>query len=431
MKSRAIYKTFVIIAIWIFPLGISAQEHIMASEGKNGNLSLHEEASKDYQAQACVDELVAMGFENVACSDFENERIFVLECTAWRIESDGLVQALEKIAEKGMTKDRGCRVIVLDNNIPQISLWYSADDENLVYDKANWKVSYDLGSHGMQVGTKKEASSLYKLDVTVYPEFLIKNMLRTKIYECAFMLSPALEVSLWKGMSVSGQLIFPLYVERIYGISSDNAGFYDKIRPGFLTVSQSFRLPYNVFGTLSVGSFNNNRMGADLQTKWYFCHDLLSAEARVGYTAYGAWEGFRFAYNMDEAYRKLTWSLGGNLYWPRFNTQAGMKVEKYLGDEVALRLDLIRHFKYASIGFYALKADGIKANGGFRFQIALPPYKYARKGYAPRVLPSEYWGLSYNAGNSIYYKSYKAQASDNMAKSNEFNPYYVESLIKK
>ena len=46
---------------------------------------------------------------------------------------------------------------------------------------------------------------------------------------------------------------------------------------------------------------------------------------------------------------------------------------------------LYTSFRYCSIGFYAMKAEHAKANGGFRFQVALPPYKYKRRGHIPRV----------------------------------------------
>ena len=69
-----------------------------------------------------------------------------------------------------------------------------------------------------------------------------------------------------------------------------------------------------------------------------------------------------------------------------------MKLEQYLLGEKGVRIDIIRHFRYASIGFYAMKAQGAKSNGGFRFQIALPPYKYRRRGYIPRFTPPETWG---------------------------------------
>ena len=49
---------------------------------------------------------------------------------------------------------------------------------------------------------------------------------------------------------------------------------------------------------------------------------------------------------------------------------------------------MIRHFRYASIGFYAVKAEHANSNGGFKFIVALPPYKYKRHKYIPRVSTS-------------------------------------------
>ena len=48
-----------------------------------------------------------------------------------------------------------------------------------------------------------------------------------------------------------------------------------------------------------------------------------------------------------------------------------------------------------------MKAQGALKNGGCRFQVALPPYKYKRKN--ARVRPSDNRGMSYNAGNERYY----------------------------
>ena len=107
-----------------------------------------------------------------------------------------------------------------------------------------------------------------------------------------------------------------------------------------------------------------------------------------------------------------------------------MKLEQYLLGEKGVRIDIIRHFRYVSIGFYAMKAQGAKSNGGFRFQIALPPYKYKRKGYIPRVTPSKNMGIDYNAGNErYYYKGYKASLNDNIMQQNQFNPYFIKSEL--
>ena len=73
---------------------------------------------------------------------------------------------------------------------------------------------------------------------------------------------------------------------------------------------------------------------------------------------------------------RVTWSLGGNFYWPRFKTQFTLKAEQYLLKEKGIKFDMIRHFRYCSIGFYAMTAEHAKANGGFRFQVALPCLLY-------------------------------------------------------
>ena len=91
---------------------------------------------------------------------------------------------------------------------------------------------------------------------------------------------------------------------------------------------------------------------------------------------------------------------------------------------------MIRHFRYTSIVFFAMKAEGVRANGGFRFQVALPPYKYKRKGYIPRVTPSENMGIAYNAGNErYYYKGYRSSPDDNIMNNNSFNPYFIKSEL--
>ena len=205
------------------------------------------------------------------------------------------------------------------------------------------------------------------------------------------------------------------------------ASRYDKVHPGFLELSQTVRLPYNLWATLSVGNFNNSRYGIDFNLIHHFNDERFSVEGRIGYTGTGYWEGFTMHYGTK---MRTTWSLGGSFYWPRYNVELNARMEQYLLQEKAVRVEAIRHFRYASIGFYAMKAKNVKANGGFRFQIALPPYRYKRKGYIPRITPSNNMGMSYNAGNEqYYYKTYRPAPDDNIMKNNSFNPYFVKSEL--
>ena len=308
--------------------------------------------------------------------------------------------------------------------MPQISLYYQPVKCDTVpeVNHRDWNVSYDLGKVWEQArNIKKENSSLYKVDIVVYPELSLKNLVITQIYQVLFNLAPAIEVSLWKGMKMTAQLVCPIYND---GYSS----LYNKVHPGFIGISQTVRLPYNIWGTLTIGHFSNERYGVDLKVKHRFIrNNRFGIEGRIGYTGTSYWDGFTCHYGTK---MKLTWSLGGSFYWPKYNIETNMKFEQYLLGEKGFRIDFIRHFRYASVGFYAMKSSGIKANGGFRFQIALPPYKYKRKGYIPKLTPAPNMGMAYNSGNEqYYYKSYRSSPGDNIMQENSLNPYYIKSEL--
>lgn len=64
----------------------------------------------------------------------------------------------------------------------------------------------------------------------------------------------------------------------------------------------------------------------------------------------------------------LTSTIGGSFYWPQYNTSFNLKVEQYLKEDRGVKFEMIRHFRYCSIGFYAMKAKWAKANGGSGFK---------------------------------------------------------------
>jgi len=334
--------------------------------------------------ESTVDALVEMGFENVGWTEDGNERVYVLQNSAYRLQGVGIGKAVDVIQKMGLPEEKSCRIIVLDNNVPQISLYYHPikGDSVLQAERDDWNVSYELGDTWKNARKiKLKNSSLFKIDVLVYPQLAFKNLVITH-----------------------------------------------KVHPGHITISQRFRLPYNVFGKVTVGCFSADQYGVDAEFYRPFKDERFSLMARIGYTGMGYWSGFRYVYDPSTAL--VTWSLGGSFYWPQFNTQFNLKAEQYLLKEKGVKFEMIRHFRYCSIGFYAMKAEHAKMNGGFRFQVALPPYKYKRKGYIPRVNTSANMGIVYNAGNErYYYRQYKAEVSDNIMEENSFNPYFIKSEL--
>jgi len=382
-------------------------------------------ASWGQEKRNAVEELVEHGFENVRWTENEDECIYTIENNVYKAEGVGISKAIDIIQKHGLPTDKRCKVIVTHLEVPELSLTYhpNRNDSTETDDKAGWQTSYEIGQSWDSIKKEKaKNSSRFKVDILVYPQLSFKNLIITQIYQVLFTLNPAVEVSLWPGMKFTGQLIVPVY--------NDGYGYLqDKVHPGFITLSQRFRLPFNIKGMATVGYFSADRYGADLQLFYPFRDERFSLEGRIGSVAIGYWNGFNLHYDTEFS---TTWSLGANFYWPRYNTSFSLKGEKYLMGEKGVKFEMIRHFRYASVGFYAQKAKEANSNGGFRIQVLLPPYKYKRlkNKYIPRLNTSYNMGIVYNAGNErYYYRQYRSAADENIMNSNRFNPYFIKSEI--
>lgn len=386
-----------------------------------------------------VDKLVRMGFENVAFGENAEERVYVLQNSAYRLAGEGVGAAISEIQKYGLPRrGKGCKIIVLDNNVPQVSVSCTVPEDGKKLSMDDWDVSYDLDkSWELVKREKRKNSSLFKVDIFVYPEFSFRNSKLSVPYQVRLNMNLAIQVPLWRGAKATAQLVVPVVNQ--YGYK------YDSVRPGYITLSQTLRLPFNVFVTGTAGFFNNNRAGVDLSAEYHPGKGRFWVDGRVSYTVWGEWgkwessgEGmvnvapFMYGYSLEET--RMTGQLGVNYYWKRFNTQFVFSGESYLGGDCGVRFDMIRHFKYSSIGFYGMYVpsdwwnSGI--NAGFRFQITLPPYKYKRKGYIPRVMPSRNWGFSYNAGGTfVYGQKFRADVDDNISNNIKYNPYYLKTEL--
>lgn len=372
-----------------------------------------------------VEELVNHGFENVRWTENEDECIYTIENNIYKAQGVGISKAIDIIQKHGLPTNKRCKVIVTHLEVPELSLTYhpNRNDSTATNNKASWQTSYEIGESWDSIKKEKAKNgSRFKVDILIYPQLSFKNLIITQIYQVLFTLNPAIEVSLWPGMKFTGQLVVPIY--------NDGYSIYqDKVHPGYITLSQRFRLPYNIKGKATVGYFNADRYGVDLMLFRPFKDERFSLEGRIGYVGIGYWDGFKLHYDTDFS---LTWTLGANFYWPQYNTQFSLKGEQYLMGEKGVKFEMVRHFRYASVGFYAMKGQHANSNGGFRFQVLLPPYKYKRfkNKYIPRVNTSYNMGIVYNAGNEqYYYRQYRSEANENIMNNNSFNPYFIKSEL--
>lgn len=358
--------------------------------------------------------LAGSGYANVRTFELKDMDIFSLENDRYKIQADGIANAL-KLIDAASRPDRITKVIATSFDVPELTL---------TYDPAvgRWETTYRLDESWKLVRKEKKMNSSFgKVDVVVYPQVSLMNLIITQVYQSLWQLSPSVEVSLWPGGKIAAMVKFPVY--------NDGYGYLEsKVHPGLITVSQRFRIPGNVFGRASAGVFTNNRHGASLDLFYPFPNERFSLESQIGLIGLGYWNGFVF--HMDDDYR-FYWSFGGSYYWPQQKTQFILRAQKFLMDDYGVKYEMMRHFNHCTIGFYALKGfSGQHLNVGFRYQISLPPYRLKRYGYWPKVRLG-HTGMVYNANNELkYYKEYKSEAGENIMERNAFNPYFVSARLE-
>ena len=373
------------------------------------------------QTDKVIADLVSMGFENVRCTEDSAEVVYSVENNVYKIQAVGVAKAIRKIQSEGLVEGKKCVVIVTENNIPMIALTYNFSQGSGKVSAESWNItarSFKASWEKLK-SVKRHNSSFGNIDVVIYPQFYYKNLIINQIYQILLEVSPAVEVTLWQGAKLSAQVIWPAYNDG-YG------GEYENVRPGYITLQQQFRLPYDVIGDVRLGVFDQRTYGAELNLGHYFRDEHFSVWGKLGYVGEGYYKKFgKFTYSGKDMFY---WSVGPDYYWSPYNVQIKFRAEQYLMQEIGVKAELIRHFRYCSIGFYAQKAQHSKSNGGFRIYVALPPVKYKRYKKFPRITTGLSTGTTYNGGNERNrYLMPVSLPDDNLLKQNSMNPYFIKS----
>ncbi|MBR5723787.1 MAG: hypothetical protein IKX62_00250 [Bacteroidales bacterium] len=383
--------------------------------------------------------LVEAGFANVRAVQTPEFTVYTVENDYYKIPAEGFARAVQIIEGGGLDADRPVKIIGTSYKVPEITLTYDPQT-------GRWDATKRLDASWDAVRRQPKLNDSFgKLDINVYPQVSLKNLIITQVYQSLWQLSPAFEVSLWPGGKISAQIKIPI-VNDGYGVTES------LVHPGFLTVSQRFRDPWhlNVFGKVTAGIFNANRIGAALELAYWFPNERFWVDTKMGYLDMvrfgypnvitegvnpyppgGIPPGFWLHTNANPDWR-FVWNVAVNYYNPSLQTQFLLRGERFLLGDFGVKFEMIRHFRHCSVGFYAMKGTDKAAhtNGGFRFQIALPPYRAKRFGYVPRISTSGQMGISYNANNEqYYYKEFRTEASDNIMSKNYYNPYYIKGKL--
>jgi len=368
-------------------------------------------AGKQGQTALISQKLTGSGFENVRVYRRGDTLSVSIEDPVFRWNVDGIRGALDTIAAYANAEDQ-VLLYVLVKDIPRIVVKANAKE----WDKAPAVEYVEYGLTGELKAVSPLNPSVNKIDFVLYPQFALQNTLLSQIYEIQLNIAPAVEVSLWKGMLFTGQVIFPL---------KNDLGYEgDFIRPGFVTLAQEFCAPRRWFGRFVIGNFNANRYGTDLTLS----HPLTDYRWEFGLNA--GLTGSSCFYDgqwITSEIKQLTWFVRTRYYYPKYNLQLDLSYGRYINSDYGLRADCTRHFGATTIGFYAMHTGG-ELNGGFHFSVPLPPGKRNRR-HALRMIPPGFFDWEYNAGTEFYYGRYYETRPNENRSEHWINPGFIKNEL--
>lgn len=387
--------------------------------------------------------LAREGFENIRILEKDQSLVLSVENKVYRSNVQAIAALVDSVALWAPEKE--LKLYFLQNDVPALQLkvslakWKNRKKNTNPISDPQWLL-IDRGIDADWNKLKRQPAKNpqnNKIDFVLYPQLRITNRLLTQLYEVQFNLAPTMEVMLWKGMVFTAQVIFPLsneaeildIYENIDELAEERNFLYlsnegDYIRPGFVTISQDFRLPKKWFGNLTVGNFNSHRYGINVRANHYFKGDKWSITASAGLTGsshfyQGQW--------VRGSLNTMTWKVKTGYFYPRYNLQLELSYGSYINNDKGVRADCIRHFGNTSIGFYAMYTGG-ESNGGFKFTIPLPTAK-RKRNKALRIMAPYYFDSDYNAAYAVYYgKDFETRPNENQTEHFN-NPTFVKKQL--
>lgn len=369
--------------------------------------------------------LETLGFENIRNVKSDGIYYISVENNVYRWDALAIAEALDLIS--GLVPDSSkINLLMVEkgipNNLVSVNSTSWKDFRSGTLDKEQFsdrfRVTWEIDESWNKLKKYKPANrNTGKTDVVIYPQFSYQNIRVAKIYETQFNIAPAVEFSLWRGNKITGQVIFPLHNELGY-----EGNF---IRPGYLSVSQQFRIHKNWMGKFSAGNFSNSRYGFDL----YFMHPLQNEnwnlELRAGVT--GSSHFFDSKLTHGE-FNSFSWSSSLSWYYQRFNIVLKAGAAQYIYNDMGLYATCTRFFGETTIGFFA-QAYKIGYNGGFMVSIPFPLKKRSTRKLI-RVTVPKHFDLNYSSSNEFYYRqSFRTNPDENKIKFHSFARLFKNQIL--
>ncbi|WP_455640379.1 hypothetical protein [Parabacteroides sp.] len=369
------------------------------------------------------------GYENIRAGSTETGYWITVEDRVHRSVYKGIDEAV-KILLEIVEEDKDVDLILLNNRIPQLKIHlsnmilkeYRQNEISVADVMKRLDIGYDTDNYRSGEPLKKPVNpSAGRIDLVFYPQIGLANYRLDKLYVVDISLAPALEMQLWPGARFTGQVVFPVY--------NNLKGEVDYIRPGILALSQSFRMRDNVFGSLHVGNFSDNRMGTAVELGYRSDRGYWGIGGEAGLTGSSTFYNGRWEVSN---WKRVNFALKGYAYVPVWNVRFDVSVGQYVYGDRGGRFDCMRYFGEVAVGLYAMYS-GREVNGGFNFSVPLPGRKRKRsRSFPVRVMLPEYFDWEYEAQSGPDYKNRKLGRTYRVHPERNrdwYNPLYIKGNL--
>lgn len=322
--------------------------------------------------QQIQQELTTSGFEDVFVTQNEREIVVSYENRQYRAEMRAMGVVLAIIVKYVYNAER-IILIPSNRNIPLVEVEVNLDDYiDFMEEKISLKkfatlirVSQNINRYeNFWCKIPRANNVFWKPDLTLKPGIKARFHTPKRIAHWKISLVPELSVTVAKGMQFMLEGMFPLYYE------------FDKeenqIRFGRIIINHTFRFPDNFWFSTSLGIFDRERYGISVEVNKFWRNGKIGLTTRIDYTGYLNYD--RSVWYYSDLYN---WSyfFRGSYRFSVVDFTVGIGWGRYLYDDRAWRVDVLRSFGEFDLGFYGIWSDAAQPTdflAGLTLSIPLP-----------------------------------------------------------
>jgi hypothetical protein len=217
-----------------------------------------------------------------------------------------------------------------------------------------------------KIETYKTKEIWFDYDINLKAKTFLNN--RAGFFKHKVFLRPRIYMYPWENALVAGELEFTLlnqFDEVIFQPLEPEPARTDLVlyeresefRISMLAFDQHVNLPYNILGRFSVGLFESAYAGFGTEIFRFFNKGRWGMGLEAEFVRKRDPEdNFKLSDTITKTYDTYYVNLYGQI-WPSQGIDAGLKIGRFLGEDVGVSIELRRSFKYFTLGAWYTRTD--------------------------------------------------------------------------